>query len=165
MKKILDEDNDEEVEEENDDVEEADDDVEDDDNEDESDDEEETYLESITNKVVDLHDDIVSSYVIDPETPEELTQNESTKKFLIQQVRKRLLDSYESHLQWAVDDNLLSMMKKCKRQMSVNDELDALTAMKRIINKEDVIEEIVEAAIEEQIENADDEDDTQSDNE
>ena len=31
--------------------------------------EEETYLQTLTNEVVDLHEDLVNNYVVDPETP------------------------------------------------------------------------------------------------
>ena len=50
------------------------------------------------------------------------------------------------------------MVKKCKREMSKNDELSALTAMKRIIKNEEKIGELVEAAIEEQVGTDDDDD-------
>jgi len=58
-----------------------------------------------------------------------------------------------------VDTDLIAMVKKCKREMSKNDDLNALTAMKRTIKNEEIIGELVEAAIEEQVEADDDDDD------
>src|SRR5271156_6730817 len=101
--------------------------------------EEETYLQALTNEVVDLHEDLVNNYVVEPQTPDEMSQNYSTKKFLVQKIRKRLLDSFESQQQWTEDDDLISMVKKCKREMSKNDELSTLTAMKRIIKNEQIM--------------------------
>src|SRR5271156_5985681 len=146
---------------EDEDIVEDDDQDENDDEEDDDDetDEEETYLQSLVQEVVDLHEDIVNNYVVEPETPDELNHNESTKKFLVQKVRKRLLDSFESQQQWTVDADLIAMVKKCKREMSKNDDLNALTAMKRTIKNEEIIGELVEAAIEEQVEADDDDDD------
>ena len=163
MKKLYDENEDNDDEDDNviDDVnQDGDEDVDEDDEtgDDDETEEEETYLQSLMQEVVDLHEDIVNTYVVDPDTPQELSQNESTKKFLVQRVRKRLLDSFESQQQWAEDVELLAMVKKCKREMSKNDELSALTAMKRIIKNEEKIGELVEAAIEEQV-GADDDDD------
>src|SRR5271167_4995989 len=78
--------------------------------------------QELVQEVVDLHEDIVNNYVVEPETPDELNHNESTKKFLVQKVRKRLLDSFQSQQQWTVDADLIAMVKKCKREMSKNDD-------------------------------------------
>ena len=122
------------------------------------DEEEETYIQSLVQEVVDSHDDIVNAYVVNPELPDELSRNESTKKFLVQKVRKRLLDSFESQQQWSEDDNLRAMVKKCKREMAKNEELSAITVMKRIIKNDETIGELIEEAIEEQVEADDDND-------
>src|ERR1700729_1416567 len=83
----------------------------DDNNEEEDDDEEEeseeTYLESQIKEVIDMHEDIVNAYVMNPDTPQELSENESTKKFIVHKVRKRLLDSFESQQQWSEDELLI----------------------------------------------------------
>src|SRR5271156_3526647 len=150
---IAENDDDEEVDDEEVDDEEVDN-QEDDEEEEE---EEESYLQSLTQEVVDLHDDIVQSYVTEPDTPQELCENQAAKKFIVQKVRKRLLDSFESHQQWVEDEELVAMVKKCKSTMSKSDELDAVTAMKRIIKNEQIIGELVEAAIEEAVDGDDDE--------
>ena len=130
---------------------------------DEEQEEEETYLQSLTQEVVDSHEDIVQSYVIEPDTPQELCENQAAKKFIVQKVRKRLLDSFESHQQWVEDEELVAMVKKCKSTMSKNDELDAVTAMIRIIKNEQIIGELVEAAIEEAVDGNDDEEEDDDD--
>src|ERR1700722_14539130 len=108
-----------------------------DDEEEEDDDEiEETYLGSQIKEVIDMHEDIVNAYVMNPDTPQELSENESTKKFIVHKVRKRLLDSFESQQQWSEDELLIGMVKKCKKDMSKDADLNALTAMKRIIKNE-----------------------------
>src|SRR5271156_1064591 len=145
----------------NDDDDDVEEEVKDDDDEEEE--EEESYLQSLTQEVVDLHDDIVQSYVTEPDTPQELCENQAAKKFIVQKVRKRLLDSFESHQQWVEDEELVAMVKKCKRTMSKNDELDAVTAMKRIIKNQEIIGELVEAAIEEAGDGDDDEEDDDED--
>ena len=109
-------DNDEDIVSEDDEEEEVDD-EEEDDEEEEDEEEEETYLQSLTQEVVDLHDDIVQSYVIEPDTPPELCENQAAKKFIVQKVRKKLLDSFESHQQWVEDEELVAMVKKWKREM------------------------------------------------
>ena len=123
---------------------------EDDDNEDDADEseQEETYLQSLTQEVIESNIDIVNTYVLDPDTPEQFSRNETTKKFMVQKVRKKLLESYESQLQWTEDLELVSMLKKCKKEIAKDDDLDALTAMKRIITNEDKIVELIEEAIE-----------------
>ena len=106
-----------------------------------------------------MHEDIVNAYVMNPDTPQELSENESTKKFIVHKVRKRLLDSFESQQQWSEDELLIGMVKKCKKDMSKDADLNALTAMKRIIQNEEIIFELVESTIEEQFADDDVEDD------
>ena len=74
---------------------------------------------------------------------------------MVEKVRKRLLKSYESQLQWSRNPEVLSMVKQCKKELAKDDDLSALTAMKRIIKNEAKIGELVEAAIEEQVEDDD----------
>src|ERR1700721_1238809 len=119
-------------------------------NDDEEDDEteqDESFLQSLTQEVIDSNIDIVNRYVPDPNTPDEFNQNEITKKFMVEKVRKRLLESYESQLQWSEDPELLSMVKQCKKELAKDDNLSALTAMKRILRNEAKIGELVEAVI------------------
>ena len=136
-------------------------------NDEEEDDDEseqdESFLQSLTQEVIDSNIDIVNKYVPDPNTPAEFNQNEITKKFMVEKVRKRLLESYESQLQWSEDPELLSMVKQCKKELAKDDNLSALTAMRRIIKNEAKIGELVEEAIEEQVNNDDDDDDDDDD--
>ena len=117
---------------------------------------EETYIETLTREVASEQEDRIVEYAEDPETPEELSKNASIRKFLVQKVRDKLLASFESQLKWIEDADLVAMMKKWKRVTSNDEEVDASTAMKRII-KDNVINEVVEQHLEELIESEDDE--------
>ena len=103
-----------------------------------------------------MHDDLMQSYNADLQTHQEMSENAATKKFLVQKVRDRLLESYECQQKWSDEEQLVTMLKKCKKELSKDDELDSLTVMKRIIKQEPSIGELVEAAIEEQMEVVDD---------
>ncbi len=120
---------------------------------DEEDSEEETYIETLTRKVVSEHEETVEDYVDDPETPEELAKNESIKKFLVQKVRNKLLDSFEDQLQWLGDADLVAMVRKWKK-LTDKDDIDDSAAMKRIIKENAVIVEAVEQQLEEMLEDA-----------
>ena len=127
---------------------------------DEEESEEETYIETVTREVVSEYEDKIEDYVNDPETPEETSKNESIKKFLVQKVRNKLLDSFEEQLKWIEDTDLVAMMKKWKKVTAKDDELDGSTAMKRIIKENANITEAVEQHLEdmmEDVEGADDE--------
>ena len=89
-----------------------------------------------------------------------MAKNESIKKFLVQKVRNRLLDSFEDQLKWIEDADLVAMVKKWKKVTAKDDDLDASTAMKRIIKENVVIAEAVEQHLEEMVEDADDEEDS-----
>jgi hypothetical protein len=115
---------------------------EDDDNEEEE--EEDTYVETQTQEVISEYEDKIADYTNDPETPEEQATNDSIKRFLVQKVRNRLLDSFEDQMKWLEDADLVSMLKKWKKVTSKDDELDPSTAMKRIIKENNVIVETVE---------------------
>lgn len=141
-------------------TEEEDEEVDEEDTEDES--EEETYIETLTREIVSENEDRIAEYVDDPETPEEMATNEAIKKFLVQKVRNRLLDSFEDQLKWIEDADLIVMMKKWKKVTAKDDDVDASTAMKRIIKENVAITEAVEQHLEEMVEDADDEDEKDS---
>ena len=115
--------------------------------------EEETYIETQTREVVSEHEETVEDYVDDPETPEALTKNESIKKFLVQKVRNKLLDSFEDQLQWLDDADLVAMVRKWKK-LTAKDGIDDSAAMKRIIKENPIIVEVVEQQHEEMLEDA-----------
>jgi hypothetical protein len=121
-----------------------------------TDEEDMPFIQTLTREVVETHIDLVQSYNPNPQTPQEMSENAATKKFLVQKVRDRLLESYESQLRWSDEEQLVAMVKKCKKELSKDDDLDSLTVMKRIIKQEQSIGETVEAAIEEQLETDDD---------
>ena len=119
--------------------------------------EDETYIEALTRNVASEQDDRIVEYVENPETPEELSKNASIRKFLVQKVRDKLLASFESQLKWIDDVDLVGMIKKWKRVTSTDADVDASTAMKRIIKDNDVINEAVVQHLEELMESEDDE--------
>ena len=125
--------------------------------------EEETYIEAVTREVVSEYEDKIEDYVNDPETPEETAKNESIKKFLVQKVRNKLLDSFEEQLKWIEDADLVAMMKKWKKVTAKDDELDGSTAMKRIIKENVNITEAVEQHLEDMMEDVEDADDEAED--
>src|SRR5271168_2106455 len=82
---------------------------------DEEESDEETYIEILTREVVSEHEERIVDYVEDPETPEDMAKNESIKKFMVQKVRSRLLESFEDQIQWLEDTDLIAMMRKWKK--------------------------------------------------
>lgn len=119
---------------------------------------EESYIETLTREVAEENAEKISNYVDEPETPEETAANEAIKKFLVQKVRKRLLDSFEDQLMWLEDADLVTMMKKWKRATAKDDDVDVSVAMKRIIKETAAITAAVEQHLEEMVEEADGED-------
>ena len=88
-------------------------------------------------------------------SPEEMASNESVKKFIVQKMSNRLLDSFEESVKSIEDADLISMFKKWEKLTSKEDELDSSIAMKRIIKKNVLITEVVEQHLEEILENGD----------
>jgi hypothetical protein len=117
----------------------------------ESEEEDDTFIETLVQEVISANEDRIADYVDDPDTPEEQAVNESIKKFLIQKVRKRLLDSFEDQLKWIEDADLVTMMKKWKKVTAKDEDLDPSTAMKRIIKENGVIVEAVEQHLEDMV--------------
>src|SRR5271156_4545791 len=77
--------------------------------------EEETYIETLSREVITDHKDSIDDYTDDPETPDETARNESIRTFVVQKVRSRLLESFESQRKWLDDANLTSMVQKWKK--------------------------------------------------
>ena len=121
----------------------------------ESDDE--TYIETLTLEVVTEHEDRIVDVVDDPETPEDMAKNESIKKFLVQKVRNRLLESFEDQLQWLEDTDLVAMMRKWKKATAKDNDVDASIIMKRIIKDNAIIAEAVEQHLEDMLEDVEEE--------
>jgi hypothetical protein len=113
--------------------------------------EDDTYIETLTEEVIAEHEDRIADYVDDPSTPEEQAVNESIKKFIVQKVRNRLLDSFEDQLKWINDADLVDMLKKWKKVTAKDEDLDPSTAMKRIIKENGVIVEAVEQHLEDMV--------------
>ena len=113
--------------------------------------EDDTFIETLVQEVIATNEDRIADYDDDPDTPEEQAVHDSIKKFLIQKVRKRLLDSFEDQLKWIEDADLVSMMKKWKKVTAKDEQLDPSTTMKRIIKENDVIVEAVEQHLEDMV--------------
>jgi hypothetical protein len=120
--------------------------------------EDDTYIETLTEKVISELEDKIADYTNDPETPEEQASNDSIKKFIVQKVRNRLLNSFEDQFKWLDDADLISMLKKWKKVMAKGDDLDPSTAMTRIIKENNVIMETVEQQLNDMMETEEDED-------
>ena len=125
---------------------------------DDDDEEEDTYIETQTQEVISEYEDKIADYTNDPETPEEQASNDSIKKFIVQKVRNRLLNSFEDQFKWLDDADLISMLKKWKKVMAKGDDLDPSTAMTRIIKENNVIMETVEQQLNDMMETEEDED-------
>ena len=65
--------------------------------------EDETYIETLAREVASEHGDSIAECTVDPETPEELSKNDSIRKFLVQKVRDKVLASFKSQIQWVED--------------------------------------------------------------
>jgi hypothetical protein len=117
--------------------------------------EDETFIERVSGEVIEAHETALADYVEDPQTPKELTKNESIKKFLVKKVCDKLLKSFESHRVWAEDVELLAIVKRWKRLMAEDDQLDSIAAMGRILKETSVITEVVEEQVDEVMETDD----------
>ena len=120
--------------------------------------EDKTYIETLTEKVISELEDKIADYTNDPETPEEQASNDSIKKFIVQKVRNRLLNSFEDQFKRIDDSDLISMLKKWKKVMAKGDDLDPSTAMTRIIKENNVIMETVKQQLNDMMETDEDED-------
>ena len=124
---------------------------------DEEESQEETYIETLTREVASEQIYRIIEYSDDPETPEELSKNASIRQFLVQKVRDKLQESFENQLKWTELADLMPIMKKWTLVTSNDDELEASTAMKRIIKDNALINEAVEQDLEDMMESEDDE--------
>jgi len=120
---------------------------------------EETYLEMVAREVLEEHKDLHNAFISDPQNPEEVSENESIKKFIALKVRAKVLESFECRQQWEDDEQLTKLFRACKRAMKQDPDLDALVAMKHVLRKDNSIKDVIERALEEEME-VDDEDDS-----
>ena len=123
------------------------------------DEEEESYIESIVRAIMDKFSEDLSTYVVNPSSPNDVTQNESVKKFIKLKVRDKVLESFECRQVWENDEELRKLFKACKRAMIKDPDIEALDAMKHVLRKNNAIEDMIERMLDEEMaEEEDDED-------
>ena len=65
--------------------------------------EEESYLETIVRDIMDKFSEDLSTYVVNPGSPDDVTQNDSIKKFIKLKVKDKVLESFECRQVWEDD--------------------------------------------------------------
>ena len=138
----------------------TDDDVVQDDNiEDEEDENEASYLETITGEVLEENAQALNRFVSNPTSPEEVAKNESVKKFIALKVRERIMKSFGCRQQWEDDEQLKKLYNDSKRAMKKDENLEAEEAMKQVIRKSNIIDDVIERILEDQGVDEDNDDD------
>jgi len=125
--------------------------------------EEESFIETIVQKVLYDHADTLSNYVSDPNSPDELTENESIRKFIALKVRGKVMDFFECMQQWQADVQLKKLYRAYKKVMKKDPDLESNAATKQILRKDNIIEEVIERILEEELDG--DEEELDSDEE
>jgi hypothetical protein len=144
-----------------DDVTEEEDNVEDDVDHTEEDEEEESFLETTVRGIMDEYTEDLSAYVVNPSSPDEVTQNDSIKKFIKLKVRDKVLEAFDCKQKWEEDEELRKLDKAHKRAMNKDPDLDAMDAMKHVLRKNNAIDDMIERMLDEEM--ADEEDEEMED--
>jgi adenylate kinase family enzyme len=129
------------------------------DNDNNAEEDDESCLESIVKEVLDENQKALSTYVSKPDSPNELTGNESVKKFIALKVREKVMESFQCRLEWDEDEQLKNLFRDCKKAMKNSPDLEAEAAMKTVLRQNNSIEDVVERILEETMDDDDDEDD------
>src|SRR5277367_6189794 len=134
-----------------------DDDIVEDEVEEEDDDEEESPLESMIKAVMAEFQDILKNYVSDPQSPEDVSENDAIKKFIKLKVRVKVMESFECRQQWEDDEKLKKLFQAAKNEMKKDPDLQPMDAMKHTLRKNKDITDLIEKIVEEELEYDDEE--------
>jgi hypothetical protein len=108
----------------------------DNDNDDEGDD----YIQNVINDIFDEYDNVVQGHVPEPQTLEEYNKNNSIEKFLRDKLITQFAEDFNITNSWN-DLNVTAKWSKLAQKRMAEDEVDGLTAIKRILRKDAIIEE------------------------
>src|SRR5277367_350702 len=149
----------------NDDV--TDDDVTEDELDEEEDDdeeeEEESPLKTIVKAIMQEYKQTLNNYVADPNSPEDVSENEAIKKFIKLKVRAKIMQSFESRQQWDNDAQLTKLFSAHKHAMKKDPCREVVDAMRHVLRRDDGIADLIERIIDEEIgDNEEDDEDMET---
>ena len=130
---------------------------EDDVEEEEDEDEDESPLETIVKSILEEYKETLNNYVADPNSPEDVSENDAIKKFIKLKVRAKIMQSFESRQQWDNDAQLTKFFAAHRLAMKKDPNLEAVDAMKHVLRRDNGIADLIERIIDEEIDDAEDE--------
>ena len=92
--------------------------------------EEDTRLESIVKAIMAEFRDILGNYVVDPSSPDDVSENDAIKKFIKLKVRAKVMESFEYRQQWEDDKKLKKLFQAAKHAMAKDPDQEVMDAMK-----------------------------------
>src|SRR5277367_5898111 len=125
--------------------------------EDGDEDEDESPLETIVKSILEEYKETLNNYVADPNSPEDVSENDAIKKFIKLKVRAKIMQSFESRQQWDNDAKLIEFFVAHRLAMKKDPNLEAMDAMKQVLRRDNGIADLIERIIDEEIDDDEDE--------
>src|SRR5277367_2767378 len=122
--------------------------------EEEEEEEEESPLETIVKSILEEYKETLNNYVADPNSPEDVSENDAIKKFIKLKVRAKIMQSFESRQQWDNDAKLIEFFVAHRLAMKKDPNLEAMDAMKQVLRRDNGIADLIERIIDEEIDDA-----------
>ena len=142
--KLHDEIDEEQTEEDIDEDEDNDDDEENEDEENEDEEgeesEDDSYVKSVVNDVFDKHDQMLNAHVPDVQSLEEYARNNNVEKYMREQIINKFAEDFNIVMCWEKEDTTTKWGKLARKRMATDD-IDAPTAMKRVLHSDKTIKE------------------------
>ena len=118
---------------------------------------EDSYVETVLNNVFNEYDNAIGEHVPEPETLEEYSKNRTIVEFVCDKIINKFADDFGAVHSWKNMDVTSKWARLARKRMG-DDNVDATSAMKRVLRSDDIIKEWVIEHIED-MENEEDEED------
>ena len=123
-------------------------------NSEEEDVEEDTSIESTINEVFDEYENVVQEHVQEPESLAEYSKNGTIASFLRDKLINKFAEDFKTVSSWNELDVTRKWSRLAQKRMAIDD-VDAMTAMKRVLLRDEIIKEWVEENLSEETDDDD----------
>ena len=98
------------------------------------------YVEHAIKDVFDEHEEAIQDHVLDPDNLDEFSKNKTIVDFLRDKLISKFADDFHTLVSWNSLDVTQKWARQARKRMA-EDDIDAVTAMKRVLYHDQIIKE------------------------
>ena len=120
---------------------------------------EEGYVECVIKDIFDKHEGVLQDHVPDPDTLDEYSKNKTVEDFLRDKIISKFADDFHTLVSWNSLDVTQRWARQARKHMA-EDNINAVSAMKRVLYRDQIIKELIIEELNDSENEDEDEDET-----